>query len=74
MREKEPKALKDLKQIALDLRTFLRKRPALAESEQLAIENCLLMLQIEYARWRKETLEKPRRDRATNEDTHSPPC
>jgi len=71
MREKQPQALKDLKHVALDLRAFFRKRPALTESEQLAIENSLLMLQIEYARWRKETLQE-RRDRLGDETDGSP--
>ena len=42
------------KSLAMELRDFLKKRPALSDGEQLTIENSLLMLQMEYAHWRQE--------------------
>ena len=58
MSEKQlPKALKDFKAAALNLRTLLKNNCSLSDSEQLGIENCILMLQIEYGQWRKTKLE-----------------
>ena len=44
----------EFKSLAMELRDFLKKRPALSDGEQLTIENSLLMLQMEYAHWRQE--------------------
>lgn len=57
MPDRPSDVLKAFRLASADLRTFLGNRPALTDSEQLAIENCLLMLQIEYARWRKDQLK-----------------
>lgn len=73
MTEKRSKLLKDFKAIALELRTLLRKNPPLMEAEQLAIENCLLMLQMEYAKWRKHDIEQ-RTVRDTRDGTTSTSC
>jgi hypothetical protein len=51
------KAVKDFKSAALNLRTLLKNNCSLSDSEQLGIENCILMLQIEYGQWRKAKLE-----------------
>lgn len=68
MGEKERRVLKTLKDTALSMRAFLRKSPPLNESEQLSIENSLLMIQMEYTHWRKERYEKDGLARAPSVD------
>ena len=58
MAEKHEKVLQDFKLISGQLQAFLRKRPSLTDSQQLAIENCLLMLQIEYGHWRQDEIRR----------------
>lgn len=58
MPEKQHNMLKDFRLMSTEMRAFLRKNHPLKDSEQLLIENCLLMLQMEYAQWRQDHLKE----------------
>jgi hypothetical protein len=60
------KMLKRLDESVQELRLFFRTRQQLTESEQLFIENRLMILRIEYTTWARDKLAKKKTGSAAN--------
>lgn len=66
--KKRANMLKLLDAVTADLRSFFRAGHSLSETEQLFVENRLMILQIEYSLWAKEKLKT--KQKAANKEAH----
>ena len=62
MKPADSDPLHSLRCIVHELQCFLQKNPALTPSEELSLENSLMMMQFNIGQWTKRKLQRGRAD------------